>query len=287
MPHCRLRDERVRPALRRGRRSSSGAGCHRRDSRTCSSSELDQHRCSGADCRPSRVMVERCSGSLFVSTSGRTSPAGCRGPHGQAGSAESSSDRRAAVRPSREPRRERWGLGIRRSMSGAAARRPATFCSLCNSVVMSYPIRGVRSGFCSSFPRGATVTDLAAEREYAVLNWRKILRLYAVAIICLAALVALGCAGSESSPTAPSSTDAAPPAEPGSPGRMSVSISPNPVPWSGAAVVRLQPCQPLALRTGVDEHRGHDRHGERSRRFLQWHRSQETRRSGNRAGAGR
>jgi hypothetical protein len=101
---------------------------------------------------------------------------------------------------------------------------------------MSYPIRGVRSGFCSSFPRGATVTDLAAEREYAVLNWRKILRLYAVAVICLAALVASGCAGSESSPTAPSSTDAAPPAEPGSPGRMSVSISPNPVPWSGAAV---------------------------------------------------
>jgi hypothetical protein len=53
-----------------------------------------------------------------------------------------------------------------------------------------------------------------------------------VAFICAGALIASGCGGdTDVIPTAPSQTPTAP-TEPGGPGALSVSISPNPVPWS-------------------------------------------------------
>ena len=70
-----------------------------------------------------------------------------------------------------------------------------------------------------------------------VMNWSKLLRTYVVAFICAGALIASACGGgTESLPTAPSRNGPAPSAEPGGPGALSVSISPNPVPWSNDPV---------------------------------------------------
>jgi hypothetical protein len=65
------------------------------------------------------------------------------------------------------------------------------------------------------------------------MNWSKWLRTYVIAFICAGALIASACGGdTELSPTAPSRTGGTPSPEPGGPGALSVSISPNPVPWS-------------------------------------------------------
>jgi hypothetical protein len=68
-----------------------------------------------------------------------------------------------------------------------------------------------------------------------VSNWSKLLRFCGIAFTCVAALIGWGCAGSDSSPTAPSSTVTTASSEPGGPAGLSVSITPNPVPWSGDA----------------------------------------------------
>jgi hypothetical protein len=68
------------------------------------------------------------------------------------------------------------------------------------------------------------------------MNWTKMLRTYVVAFICAGALIASACGGdTEVIPTAPSPAPIAP-SEPSGPGALSVSISPNPVPWSDAPV---------------------------------------------------
>jgi hypothetical protein len=72
-----------------------------------------------------------------------------------------------------------------------------------------------------------------------VPNYPKSARMCVVVFTCAAALIGAACGSTESSPTGPSSPAAAPsppPVEPGSPGALSVSISPNPVPWSSDPV---------------------------------------------------
>lgn len=72
-------------------------------------------------------------------------------------------------------------------------------------------------------------------------NWSTSLRTYVIAFISMAALAVSACSDNESSPTGPTPTAAAPSSEsapPSSngPGALSVSISPNPVPWSSEPV---------------------------------------------------
>jgi hypothetical protein len=71
-----------------------------------------------------------------------------------------------------------------------------------------------------------------------VTKYPQPVRTFAIAFICAIALIAAACGGgTESLPTGPSSpTVPTPSAEPGSPGALSVSISPNPVPWSSDPV---------------------------------------------------
>jgi hypothetical protein len=69
-----------------------------------------------------------------------------------------------------------------------------------------------------------------------VPNYPKSVRTCVVAFTCAAAVVAAACGGSTESPTGPTRNPVALPSEPGSPGALSVSISPNPVPWSSDPV---------------------------------------------------
>ena len=69
------------------------------------------------------------------------------------------------------------------------------------------------------------------------MNWSKWLRTYVIAFICAGALIASACGGgTDVSPTGPSRSNPAPSEEPGGPGALSVSINPNPVPWSSDPV---------------------------------------------------
>jgi hypothetical protein len=75
-----------------------------------------------------------------------------------------------------------------------------------------------------------------------VMFWSTRLRTFSRVFVCLAALAMSGCGGTGDSPTGPTATeplasgpapDPAPAPEPGTPGVLTVTITPNPVPWSG------------------------------------------------------
>lgn len=69
------------------------------------------------------------------------------------------------------------------------------------------------------------------------MNWSNPLRTCVIVFIAVAALVASGCGSTDPIPTGPSSIPEGQfPGAPSGPGALSVSISPNPVPWSSEPV---------------------------------------------------
>jgi hypothetical protein len=68
------------------------------------------------------------------------------------------------------------------------------------------------------------------------MNWDKLVRTCCAAPVCAAALATLACGSTESSPTAPSATVDAGSSAPDGAGTLSITVTPNPVPWSSDAV---------------------------------------------------